>query len=37
MKKCSISSAIKGNANQNDTEIPCHPSQNGHDQENKSQ
>jgi hypothetical protein len=27
----------KGNANQNDTEIPSHTSQNGYHQENKQQ
>jgi hypothetical protein len=27
----------KGNANQNDTEIPSHPSLNGYRQENKEQ
>jgi hypothetical protein len=27
----------KGNANQNHTEIPSHPSQNGYNQENKQQ
>jgi hypothetical protein len=34
MKKCSTSSAIK---DENDTELPSHPSQNGYHQENKQQ
>jgi hypothetical protein len=37
MKKSSTSLSHKGNANQNDTEIPSHPSQNGYHQENKKQ
>jgi hypothetical protein len=37
MKKCSSSLSHKRNANQNDTEISSHPSQNGNHEKNKQQ
>jgi hypothetical protein len=37
IKKCSTSSAVKGNTNQNDMEISSNLSQNGNHQENKRQ